>query len=323
MIAVVHLVGPPWDPERLRTFLASYRTHQAGTEHELVVLVNGGTPQQRQALEGELEGVEHQLIVDEPVDLAAYLQAAKRLPHDRLCFLNSHSVILAQDWLAKLAHALDQPGAGLVGATGSWESVRSVALNSLFLPNAYRGAIPKGSLARGEMTDLLYELESLRSQSQASANSALPAATRWRSAAVTLRSLPAMPRQVLRFPPFPAYHVRTNAFMLRRSTFRAMQIGAIRGRTDAYFLESGRRSITRQILGHELRALVVDRHGNFYDHTVWPHSHTFRQGDQEGLLIADNQTRAYAKGGLELRRLLSAITWGSHAEPRAKRAPPS
>ena len=146
MIAVVHLVGPPWDPERLRTFLASYRTHQAGTEHELVVLVNGGTPQQRQALEGELEGVEHQLIVDEPVDLAAYLQAAKRLPHDRLCFLNSHSVILAQDWLAKLAHALDQPGAGLVGATGSWESVRSVTFNSLFLPNAYRGAIPKGSL---------------------------------------------------------------------------------------------------------------------------------------------------------------------------------
>ena len=169
------------------------------------MLVNGGTPQQQQALEGELDGVEHQSIVDEPVDLAAYLQVAKRLPHDRLCFLNSHSVILAQDWLAKLAHALDQPGTGLVRATGSWESVRSVVLNSLFLPNAYRGAIPKRSLARNEMNNLHYGLKLLRSQSQASANSAPPATTLWRSAAVTLSSLLAMPGQVLRFPPFPAY----------------------------------------------------------------------------------------------------------------------
>lgn len=124
MIAVVHLVWGPLGPVPVREFLASYRRHAAGAEHELVMLFNGVTSEQRPALEAELEGTEHRsLELTEPVqDLAAYAQAAERLEHERLCFLNSYSMVLARDWLAKLAHALDQPDAGLVGATGSWES---------------------------------------------------------------------------------------------------------------------------------------------------------------------------------------------------------
>ena len=99
MIAVVHLVWGPLGPTPLHTFLRSYRAHDAGTDHRLVVLFNGVTGAQRPALVAELEGVEHELLeLAEPVqDLAAYARAAARLKEARVCLLNSYSEILAPD----------------------------------------------------------------------------------------------------------------------------------------------------------------------------------------------------------------------------------
>jgi hypothetical protein len=124
-----------------------------------------------------------------------------------------------------------------------------------------------------------------------------------------------MPEQLLRFESFPAHHVRTNAFMIERATLTALRIGRLNRKMDAYLLESGRRSLTRQVQRLGLRTLVVARDGAFYDHEDWPRSLTLWQGDQEGLMIADNQTRTYANGGIERRSLLSAFAWGGLADP--------
>lgn len=128
MIGLVHLVWAPLGPEPLRAFLRSYRAHPAGAEHELVVLLNGaGTkagPLSRKDLLAELGDTAHRLIdLERPLtDLAAYGQAAMRLEHEWLCFVNSYGVILTDGWLGQLAHAAGQPGVGIAGATGSWES---------------------------------------------------------------------------------------------------------------------------------------------------------------------------------------------------------
>jgi hypothetical protein len=312
VIAVVHLVWGPLGPAPLREFLASYRRYPAGIEHELVVVLNGVSSDQRPALLAELEGVEHRLLdLAAPVqDLAAYVQAAGCLKHERLCFLNSYSSILAADWLAKLAHALDQPRAGLVAATGSWASVRSATMNALFLPNPYRGVVPERKVAREQL--LAIELE--RGDEEIDRQEPQPR-TLIGSVLATLQSLPPMPEQLLRFEGFPAEHLRTNAFVVERETFVGLQTGGIERKMDAYLLESGRRSLTRQVQSLGLRALVVDRDGAVYDHEDWPSSRTLWQGDQEGLLIADNQTRIYANGGIDRRRLLSAFAWGLQADP--------
>jgi hypothetical protein len=78
----------------------------------------------REALEAEIAETDHRLIIlEEPVlDLAAYGEAARRLEHSRLCFVNSYSVVQADGWLGALSRALDEPDVGLVGASGSWES---------------------------------------------------------------------------------------------------------------------------------------------------------------------------------------------------------
>lgn len=128
MIGLVHLVWAPLGPDPLRRFLRSYRAHDAGAEHELVVVLNGASADlgggARRAQLAELQGTEHTLIeLAQPVlDLAAYGEAARRLEHSRLCFVNSYSVILAERWLALLSRALDLPGVGLAGASASWES---------------------------------------------------------------------------------------------------------------------------------------------------------------------------------------------------------
>jgi hypothetical protein len=313
MIALVHLVWGPLGPEPLRTFLRSYRERPAGAEHELVMLMNGVSDAQRAQLLSELGGVEHRVLtLEEPMqDLAAYLQAAQLLEHERLCFLNSYSEILVPDWLTKLNEALDQPHVGLVGATGSWASTRSWVLHAYFLPTAYRGVMPPRRVAREQF--LAIELE--RDGEFVENKDDHPTRSLGESLRAKWRTLPDMPRQLLGYEGFPAPHVRTNAFMLDRAVLDRLRTGSIRTKMDAYDVENGRHSLTRQVQRMGLRTLLVDRDGTAYDERQWPAARTFWQGDQEGLLIADNQTRSYARGGEDRRRLLSAFAWGASADP--------
>jgi hypothetical protein len=209
MIAVIHLVWGPLGPAPLRRFLESYRAHPAGAEHELIMLFNGVSDDCRPALNAELQGVEHRrLELAEPLqDLAAYIVAAERLEHDCVCFLNSHSVLLASDWLAKLALALDQPRVGLAGATGSWASFRSAALNTLFLPSPYRRVFPKRKVARE-----LYRAMELEREAGLHTPKPMPR-SRLGSLTALLRGLAPMPEQIRRFEGFPAPHLRTNGWM--------------------------------------------------------------------------------------------------------------
>src|SRR3954467_12120898 len=99
-VCVVHLVWAPLGPEPVERFAASYRAHPAGLAHRLVLLLNGfgGAVADLRAF----DGIEHETIrVPEPaLDLPAYAHAARLLEASHLCFVNSHSELLADGWLA-------------------------------------------------------------------------------------------------------------------------------------------------------------------------------------------------------------------------------
>jgi len=310
MIAVVHLVWGPLGVGPVREFVASYRAHEAGVDHELVVLANGvgvdgfDASLSEAGLLAELEGVEHRLIVlERPVlDLVAYAQAARRLEHSRLCFLNSHSRILASGWLAHLDRALAEPGTGLVGATGSWASLYSYGLLQAGLPSAY-GHI------YGDRRATLREFAELDAQ-RTGVSQTVRGPRRWAYTAVALAGT------FVGFGRFPAPHLRTNALMIDREVLRRLEAPSLRRKVDSHRLESGRASVTRQVERLGLRAVVVDRAGRTYEHEDWPGSETFWQGAQEGLLVADNQTEDYRLAGAGRRLLLSRYAWGEQAAPR-------
>ena len=325
VIAVVHLVWGPLGPAPLREFLRSYNACEAGTPHELVVVFNGvasrgegiatrdqgegtGTGDRsegagtRNALMAELQGTPHRLIaMEHPVlDLVAYERAARTLDHEYICMLNSHSRLRAVGWLALLEEALHRPNVGLVGATGSWASMRSYALRQLGLPSAYR----RVWAARSRTFEEFQELHGERTGEPSP-----------RSPLALLHTARALADMTIGFSQFPAPHIRTNAFMAERERLRQALSRRLRRKVDAHRLESGRRSITSQIERAGLRALVVDSSGRSYETPEWPDSKTFWQADQEGLLVADNQTDTYRHADGARRRLLAQYAWGERAAP--------
>jgi hypothetical protein len=130
-IAVVHLVRAKNDLAPFKRFMASYANCPAGVDHQLVLLLKGFKDPASKDVIRELARdwqPDYIEISDFGFDLRAYGFAAKTLEYSHLCFLNSHSEILDRDWLLKLYNSIQMPHAGLVGATGSWESMYSNAL---------------------------------------------------------------------------------------------------------------------------------------------------------------------------------------------------
>ena len=125
------------------------------------------------------------------------------------------------------------------------------------------------------------------------------------------------------FPTFPNCHIRTNAFMLRRHLLLGVRPGSMRSKMDVYRFESGRQSLTRQIMKAGYKPLVVGKDGNAYEKEDWHRSHTFRQGDQNNLLVADNQTEAYAVADAQLKWRLARMAWGDKANPSDDQPRPS
>jgi hypothetical protein len=116
------------------------------------------------------------------------------------------------------------------------------------------------------------------------------------------------------FVPFPAAHIRTNGFMIASQVLARLRVSPPRRKGDAYRLESGRESITAQIERLNLRAQVIGSDGRAYEKCEWPASGTLWQGEQQNLLIGDNQTASYEQGDADTRRTLARYAWGPAAQ---------
>lgn len=296
--AVVHLVRHANGHEPLDAFLSSYESHDAGCEHDLILLCKGFpraeelAPVRRRArglTAGELT------VSDDGFDITAYLAASELLPHRRLCFVNSFATVAAPRWLGLLTAALDGPGRGLAGATGSWGSHRSFALSLLRLPNGYQGALrDRAAMVAVPDSERTARLGRLR-----------------RRASTAL----GLPGEIVGYPGFPAPHVRTNAFVIERSLLSSLSRGTLRTKSAACRFESGTRGLTSQLRNRGLEAVVVGRDGVALGHEQWPDADLFWQGSQCDLLVADNQTRAYDRGSPTTREWLSRQAWGPRARP--------
>lgn len=297
--AVVHLVWGPAGLAPFERFLASYETHEAGAEHDLVLLLNGVADEaaREQYRARAADRVAAEIVIDEPaLDLAAYAAAARRLEHERVCFVNSYSEIAVPGWLGLLECGLEDPGAGAAGASGSWASHLSYNLFQLGLPTPYTRAFAGRRAAR----DAMHELS----------GTPLPgAASYW------LYTLVQTARHARATSRFPAPHLRTNAFVIDRRRFLALRSAPAATKWDTYRLESGPRSITAQLRAAGTPPVVVDARGVARGPQDWHRGDVFYQAGQEDLIVADNQTRSYASATPAQREVLSAFAWGPAARP--------
>lgn len=112
------------------------------------------------------------------------------------------------------------------------------------------------------------------------------------------------------FPRFPNTHLRTNGLAVRRETLDRIGWRAPRGKIQALWQESGHRSISKKVMRQGLELLVVGADGSEYKPSEWEHSGTFRSGEQQNLLIADNRTDHYQRSEGAEREHLRALAWG-------------
>jgi hypothetical protein len=123
-----------------RRFARSYRSHSAGADHDLFVIFKGFSGQDHlRAGREALASLDYLPLyaADDSFDIGAYAAAAAMITHDRMCCLNTFSEILGDAWLGKLAVNHDQHRVGIVGATGSFESLRPIDARFPDFPNIH------------------------------------------------------------------------------------------------------------------------------------------------------------------------------------------
>ena len=125
-LCLAYLAWTPYGIEAAERFLDSYRKHEAGAEHRLVLALAGpaGDREPWRRLFGTVEHEE--LALGEGMDLDHYRAVVDRVVAERYCFVNTVSVVLADGWLGHLERALLAPGVGMVASTGSYESPNAV-----------------------------------------------------------------------------------------------------------------------------------------------------------------------------------------------------
>jgi hypothetical protein len=243
--AVVYLIRAAEGLEPVTEFVRSYTRYPADWEHELLVICKGfddpGLPPEYLAAFGDIPVRLHSLA-DDGFDLDAYFAVGRSYDYRSFFFMNTFCRIRRRGWLKFLMTALHRTDVGIVGVTGSYES--------LPLPG---------------------------------------------------------------FPPFPNAHLRTNAFGIERDILTGLEFAAIREKEDAYAIESGPRSLTSQVLGLSLDAVLVGRNGRSYSPPDWWKSQTFRQRRQANVLVGDNQTERYRIADRAERKFLSGLAWGRYS----------
>lgn len=270
-IAVLHLVRAGNPTGALSAFLDSYRRYPAGVPHRLIIMLKGFTDGVPSEIEMLLSDVVHNRIYcpDVGFDIGSYVYGIERISEPLVMLTNSFTEFASNDWLAKLLAAINLPGMGAVGATGSWES-----LSGRFLREPMDTERPWLDRIAHKVTSLII--------------------------GAGLLAL---------FPDFPNVHLRTNALLVRRQDFLEHRPRHIHYKLQAWFFESGRRSFSYKLITRGLRLAVVGRNGTVYKPEEWSCSGTFWQGDQSNLLALDNQTRRYSDGNESFKRRKRLVAW--------------
>lgn len=125
---------------RFQRFLHSYIHYPAGYCHKLYVVYKGFQNSQAESDARLLfANVPHSAHVMDDVgfDIGAYSRIVREIEEEFVCFFNSHSEIATTNWLYKLASNLEDPEVGMVGATGSYESLNYIHPDFPLFPNPH------------------------------------------------------------------------------------------------------------------------------------------------------------------------------------------
>lgn len=313
-------------------FFASYQKYPAGIPHSLYVIRKGFG--ERTGAEKGIEVITEPFgptffdVPDDGFDINAYLEISHHIDEDYVCFFNTFSEILAPNWLKFLSEQVIRPNVGIAGCTASYESLitshramskavwLSVVKKVEFDPHLYDFFQPEidnhTSLWKDQSDALGLSSTDLEYGNRFTENrfKSLDADFEegWQSAIDK-----GGPLEILaNFQPFPNPHIRSNGFIIDRK--RLLQIAPrIEYTKDACVkFESGIEGLSARILAEGQDLILIDKKGKAFNQNNWWKSLTFRLGNQEDLIVSDNQTNKFEELSEKLRIRDSYFSWGRY-----------
>jgi hypothetical protein len=135
-IGVIHLVREENGELPIQDFIESYKKFSSGLPHEVVFIMKDYSNfEVLRTHKRLLDSICSEIIViDQNIgrDIGAYFFAIENLNYDYFCFLNSFTIISHGNWLKHLFEPLLSPEVGIVGFSGSYESIASSSLLKFF-----------------------------------------------------------------------------------------------------------------------------------------------------------------------------------------------
>jgi len=284
-IAVFHLVRKCNNIKMLCDFLESYKIYSGGIEHDLIIIFKGfNDVTEKEKHIKQLSSFTYDTfdLSDHGLDITAYIRATQHfgLYYEYLCFLNSHTVVQDFEWLKKLYNNISRNNVGLVGATGSWQSLTG---------SSSRFKIAYAAFA--------YCLKTILSDKT------------FKIKCEEIYDVYQHFLFLLDFDKFPNVHIRTNGFMISASLMLENCHHQINSKYDAYRFESGKKGLSKTLKNKKLKLLMVGRDGKGYEEHDWRDSNIYMNNEQNNLLIRDNMTRKYTNGLVKEQDNLKELCW--------------
>jgi glycosyltransferase involved in cell wall biosynthesis len=333
-IAVFYLARLAEGFPPVQAFIESYRRHDAGVPHHLIIIAKGYSKAGEFAvLRNILGDIPHSVhVVNDDIgyDLHAYKHAAGHFDFSHACFINTFTEIKADHWLEKLYINVTKPGVGMVGATGTFESLYD-SFKVLEKVNWLVHHTPRfdADLARTfkwwlaiVQAGWILPLRSPYRRVRRTVTDLLKRRRPWSN------YLPDFERHWLmasdqggpqepwtKFPHFPNPHIRSNMFMVSKKAFSSTAIPSHSNiKIGCCEFESGHGGLSRNVMRQGLRLVLVGADGHGYEMDEWAASGTFRCGKQANLLATDNQTKAFDAMSPGEKWVHACFSWGGYSE---------
>lgn len=227
-------------------------------------------------------------LPDSGFDLGAYFLAANQLKSDYILCLVSSSIILNDNWLIKFVNAYkNNKKLGLLGACGSWEKTP----NPWYFWRDKLKKYSKNSLCETIIKNIKKYKYKIKIKLLFNKNLSLP-----------------------------NYHVRTNAFMIKRSLYIEFikKYGIPKSKLDCYCLESAYKSLTKFVLNKKMQVGVLGKDGKVYPPEEWKNSKTYTSSDLSNVIIKDKYYDFYVSKNYIDRKIRETFVWGDFVQDIVK-----
>ena len=281
-ISVIYLAWGGLPIETVKRFFASYEKYASGYPHELLIISR------------EYEGTDYALISayaskynahllkteNTGQDFGAYYTGAKLTDSDYILCMNSHSVIMCDDWILKLIRAKEKyPQMELIGYGGSWQKS-----DTYF--EYYNEQLKK----RYKIKNLVYHMK---------------------KNFIRFFNLIDLLSNIQRFP---NYNVRTHAFFINKKIYidfieKECKNRLPHNKVQAYRMETGNHSLSRYVLKLGYDYCVVGRNSEIYRKEDFDKSGTW-SSLFENYIIQDKQIRIYEALERTKQKILERRVWG-------------